>query len=70
MTVEEQLVHALQIAARPVLEKFAEEWTWDTDLDRSVPQWPDAKARLKAVDSALARAAEEKIKTALTEGQT
>lgn len=65
MTIEEELVHALQVAARPVVEKFAEEWDWDTDLERSVPKWPDAKVRLAAIDKALARAAEERIKTAI-----
>lgn len=65
MTIEEELVHALQIAARPVVAKFAEEWDWDTDLERSVPKWPDAKARLKLIDKALARAAEEKIHKAI-----
>ena len=63
LSTEEQLVHALQIAARPVVEKFANELTWDTDLERSVPQWPDAKARLECIDKALARVSEERIRT-------
>lgn len=61
-TLEEQLVFALQIAARPVLLKFAEERDYDTDLERMVPKWPDAKRRLLCVDKALARAAEERIR--------
>lgn len=67
-TLEEELVHALSIAARPVVEMASKEWDYDTDLERSVDKYPDMKARLAMIDRALARAAEEKIRRGIQRG--
>lgn len=56
--IVQALVDALEIAARPCVEKLANEQTYDTDLERMVPEFPDMASRLRIVDTALGQAEE------------